>query len=776
MAGFSDPVTGFFVRLRFRRLGFAEGLLFSVRDRFLSSIPTPLALALSFGIGVPGAGISESGDSASAPVLRAERLSAAPVIDGDVLSDPAWQAVELATGFTQLRPDEGEPATERTEVRIGFDAVNLYIGVVCYDEAPESLSVSDSRRDAPLEEEDSFRVVLDTYNDDQNGFVFGTNLAGIHYDGQMTNQGRGQVPSGGSGPSQGGAANLDWDTTWTVEAQVSKFGWSAEMAIPFRSLRYGSNTTWGINFERNVRRKSERSFWAPLGREFDLYRVSQAGDLVGLELPSRRTLQLVPYVLTSARDDGVTDREDDYEAGFDIKYSLTSSLTLDATVNTDFAQVEVDDQQVNLDRFSLFFPEKRPFFLENAGYFRVGTTGPRFPGSGFVDLFFSRRIGLEEGEQVPIQAGVRVSGRAAGWNVGFLDMQTEELGDLAANNFAVGRVSREFGNRGRAGFIALNREATGSRALDDDYNRTYGVDGQVGIGPYFDLSAFAARTSTPGFSGRDHAFAIEGRQESPRWRNRASYSEVGEDFNPEVGFVNRSNYRRFTTSLGRKIRPSGGRIQEWGPRVFFDEYRDFSGFVVTRRYSAGGEIESRSGARISFFLGDALEGLREPFEIFDGIEIPAGVHRAPKPYYFVFLNSNRGRAVSLGAVIQGGGFFDGEQLSLNPTVNVRFGDYLTTELGWSHNDVDLPAGSFETSLGRLRLTYAFSTRVLLQALLQYNDVADEVSTNVRFSWLGTANTGLFVVYNEISEFGFNANAEPDRSLIIKYSRLINLFR
>ena len=718
------------------------------------------------------------------PELRAHRLVTAPEVDGEVLSETLWADVEVATGFVQVRPFEGQAASEKTEVRVAFDETTLYVAVVCYDTEPDSLTISDSRRDAQLEEEDSFRVVLDTFHDRQNGFVFGTNVAGIQYDGQVTNQGRGGTPSiGNSGPSGGGSANLDWDTTWTVRTRTSEIGWSAEIAIPFRSLRYGSNATWGINFERNIRRKSETSFWAPLGREFDLFRVAEAGVLVGLEVPKRRSLRFVPYALASSRSDGsstrdvgVTARESEIDGGFDIKYGITPSLTLDVTVNTDFAQVEVDDQQINLDRFSLFFPEKRPFFLENAGYFKVGTTGPRYPGSGFVDLFFSRRIGLDEGEQVPILAGVRVSGKAAGLNVGFLDIQTEELGDLHANNFALGRLSREFGNRGKAGFILLNRQGTGSLAPDDDYNRTFGIDGQIGIGRFADLSGFVARTSTPGLEGRDHAFAIEGRHESPRWRNRASYSEVGADFNPEVGFVNRSNYRRLQASLGRRIRPTGTRIQEWGPQVFFDDYRDFTGFHETGMYSIGGQVETRSGARLSLFVGHTLEGLREPFEIFPGIVVPAGTHRSKKPYYFIFFNSNRGRAVSLGGRIQGGGFFDGEQLSLNPILNIRIGDYLTSELGWSYNDVDLAGGSFETHLGRLRLTYSFSTKILLQTLIQYNDVNNDVSTNLRFSWLGAANTGLFLVYNEISEFGHLAQAKPDRSLILKYSRLFDLFR
>ena len=714
---------------------------------------------------------------AQRPQIRAHRFAVAPSIDGEVLSEPLWQAVEVATDFIQVKPFEGQPATEQTEIRIGFDNSMLYIAVVCYDGEPDTLAISDGRRDAQLEDGDSFRVILDTFDDRQNGLVFGTSVGGVQYDGQMTNQGRGGTPSSGnSGPSSGGSANLDWDTSWTVQARVSEIGWSAELAIPFRSLRYGTNENWGINFERNIRRKSETSFWAPLGREFDLYRVAEAGILVGLEAPKRRSLQIVPYALASTRDDGVNERSDELEGGFDIKYGITPSLTLDVTVNTDFAQVEVDDQQVNLDRFSLFFPEKRPFFLENAGYFKVGTTGPRFPGSGFVDLFFSRRIGIDEGVQVPIEAGVRVSGKAAGWNVGFLDMQTGESGDLSADNFAVGRLSREFGNRGRAGLVMLNREGTGSQAADDDYNRTYGVDGQIGLGRFADLSGFIARTSTPGLEDEDHAFAVEGRHESPRWRNRASYSEVGPDFNPEIGFVNRTNYRRFTGMAGRRFRPAGSRIQEWGPRAFFDHYRGFDGFEETGRYSAGGEVVTRSNARISIFVGRVREALREPFEIFPDIVVPAGTHRGKKPYYFIFFNSNRGRAVSFGGTIQGGGFFNGEQLSLTPTVNFRFGDFLTSEFGWSYNDVDLPEGSFETHLGKLRMTYAFTTDILLQALIQYNDVNDDVSTNLRFSWLGPANTGLFLVYNEVSEFGSMSLPEPDRSLILKYSRLIDVFR
>ena len=273
------------------------------------------------------------------PVVTAVRLDEAPVIDGEVLADPAWQSVAAATGFWQTTPDEGQPASERTEVRIAFDAETLYVGVVCYDLEPDKIIATDSRRDASLSETDSFQIILDTFLDRQNGFVFGTNPAGIEYDGQVTGEG-----SGGFGTS-GGEFNRNWDAAWEVEAQVSAIGWSAEMAIPFRTLRFGKGDvqTWGLNLQRNLRRRNETSFWAPLPRQFDLFRLSLAGTVEGVEVPDQRNFKLVPYVLFEGRESVDGNQESDEEVGFDLKYSITPSLTLDATYNTDFAQVEVDE-------------------------------------------------------------------------------------------------------------------------------------------------------------------------------------------------------------------------------------------------------------------------------------------------------------------------------------------------------------------------------------------------------------------------------------------------
>ena len=313
---------------------------------------------------------------AAAPTAttRAARIAVAPTLDGDVLHDPAWENVPAATGFVQNTPDEGRPATERTEVFVAYDDQALYVGVVCYDRDPDKIIVAHARRDQSLDETDSFQMILDTYRDRRGGLVFGTNPAGAQFDGQVTGQ-------SGGGLSAGNTFNRNWDASWEVEARITEIGWSAELVIPFRSLRYPGGAeaaaSWGVNFQRNIRRRNETSFWAPLTRQFNLYWVSRAGELEGVEPPRQRNLQLTPYALADSRRPGVagatTSTTSDF--GADLKYGLTPSLTLDATVNTDFAQVEADEQQINLDRFNLFFPEKRPFFLENAGLFDVGVPG-----------------------------------------------------------------------------------------------------------------------------------------------------------------------------------------------------------------------------------------------------------------------------------------------------------------------------------------------------------------------------------------------------------------
>jgi hypothetical protein len=706
------------------------------------------------------------------PTLVAQPLKIAPTLDGLVREDPAWQDIPGAVSFWQTRPFAGEAASEDTEVRIGYTADTLWIGVVCLDREPSRIIVSDSRRDASLEETDSFQVVLDTFGDGQNGFVFGTNPAGIEYDGQVVNQGEGGFGSGGGG------FNLNWDGSWQVRATITEYGWSAEMAIPFRTLRYpgGRAQRWGVNFQRNIRRRNEAAFWSPLERQFGLHRVSSAGSLQGLEVPQQRLLQLVPYVLATGRE--AADREGsdtDVELGLDAKYGVTPSLTLDATYNTDFAQVEADEQQINLDRFNLFFPEKRPFFLENAGLFSVGEPG-------IVELFFSRRIGIGPGgQEIPIDGGVRLSGKSGRTNLGFLAMRSADAdrdgSAVPESTFGVARVSRELQNRSRVGALWVGRDNNvqpGAPAAVDD-NHAFALDGQWGVGEYHTLSGFVAGTRTPGISEDDHSFQLDYALAAPKWLGQVGFLEVGEGFNPEVGFLSRRGFRRPSGFALRRIRPKNllG-FHELRPHVSYDGYWDFDGFQESEYVHLDNHWEWRSGHQIHTGINFTRQGVKTPFEISPGVVVPPGEYSHDELQ--IVGITNRGAPVSFSTTVISGGFFGGDRLSFDGTLRLRRGERLTSEVTWSYDDIDLPGGDFEVNLGRLRLSYSFRTNLQLQSLVQYNDRTDRVSTNLRLSWLRTANTGLFVVYNEVDDFGTRLSLQrPDRSLILKYSRLVNVF-
>ena len=704
---------------------------------------------------------------AGRPVLSAVRLEVAPEIDGDVLGDAVWQPLEPAGGFVQTTPEEGSPASERTEIRVGFTDQALYFGVVCFDREPERITVDENRRDASLSESDSFIIVLDTYRDRQSGFVFGTNPAGMEYDGQVTGETQG-------GLSAGNTFNRNWDGAWQVATKRSADGWSAEFAIPFSTLRYarrGAGGTdpvrWGVNFQRSLRRRNETAFWAPLSRQLNLYWLALAGDLVGIEPPKQRTLQLTPYLLAEGRRAGVSGagEESEVDGGFDLKLGVTPSLTLDATLNTDFAQVEVDEQQINLDRFNLFFPEKRPFFLENAGLFSVGVPGE-------VELFFSRRIGLgPAGEAIPIDGGLRLSGKAGRYNLGLLAMRSEAVaGTTPENDFTVARVSRDLPNRSAVGAMFVGRDGDGA---GDDSNRAYAVDGRWGLGKYGQLSGFVARTDTPGTDEDEHALRVGGRYDSETLIYSLNYTEVGDGFNPEVGFLQRRGYRKPDAFVLYRIRPeSWGGLHELRPHLSYRGFWDFDGFQETGFLHLDNHWEWKSGIELHTAVNFTREGVRESFEIVPGVEVPPGTYDH-EDLQLVFF-TNRGAPVVFETLIVTGGIFGGDRTTLAPQVSLRAGDAFNGSLEWTHNDIDLPAGSFETNLGRLRLSYAFSPRVFAQALVQYNDRADRWATNLRFGWLESANTGLFVVYNEVRDIGAVGTGIPDRNLIVKYSRLFDL--
>lgn len=709
----------------------------------------------------------------SRPEFQAIALSQEPVIDGEVINDPVWKTLPAVQDLIQLRPNYGEPVSEKTVIRVAYSASTFYVSVICYDKDAKNIVVSDSRRDADLNDEDSFLFIIDTYNDRQNGFLFGTNAQGMEYDAQIDNEGRGSFNTNRQQGGVIGGTNLNWDATWKVKSQLGDYGWSAEFAIPFRSLRFasGENKTWGLNFRRNISKNTETAFWTTLPLGFDMKRLSLAGKLNGLKLQNPGNLKLIPYALTQfVNNKAVSPTENDtnFEVGADIKYSVTPSLTLDLTYNTDFAQVEVDDQQVNLDRFNLFFPEKRAFFLENAGQFTVGSPGE-------VDLFFSRRIGLgNDGSIVPIIGGGRLSGKVGSTNVGLLSMFTEAVNEVGIeqNNFSVARVNHDFqGTRSSLGGIFINRAGLGS--MEDDFNRVYAVDGTWGIGNKAEVNGFIAKSSTPGITENDHAFKILGNYDWDGWNLRAGYTEVGEGFNPEVGFLQRTAFRKPEFLIFKAHRfKNAGKLLEIRPHISYRGYWNFDDEQITSFLHVDNHWEFKSGFEIHTGINFTTERVLQEFNISD-VTVPVGNYKNEELQFILITNPNNAFSLSTRTII--GGYFNGDRITNSGTANYRIGNRFNTSLVFSHSDIKLDTGNTTAFVSGLRLAYSFTPRIFLQSLIQRNNVSEITSVNARFGWLQNANTGLFVVFNIVKDDNF-IDALNNQIFTIKYTHRFDVFK
>jgi hypothetical protein len=378
---------------------------------------------------------------------------------------------------------------------------------------------------------------------------------------------------------------------------------------------------------------------------------------------------------------------------------------------------------------------------------------------------------------IPIRGGGRLTGKIRGTNVGLLNMQTaEESGVAPANNFSVARVSRELPNRSRVGALFVNRTATGDLAGEDDFNRSYAVDARVGVGRYGLISGFAARTSSPGLEGREHAFNLAAAYESPAWRINAGYTEVGDAFNPEVGFLARDGYRNPTFFTMRTFRLGDNRasLHEIRPHVMFQGYWNFEGFQETGFTHIDTHWEWKAGHEVHTGMNLTRQGVVTPFQIFPGITVPQGTYDHAEAMIVSF--TNQGHWISFRNTLQAGGFFGGDRVSMSPAVRLRTGEAFNAEVSWSYNNIDLPLGDFTTNLVRTRVSYSFSPRVFVQGLLQYNSRAEIWSTNLRFGWLQAANTGLFVVYNDTQDLSDLSTQNVGRSLVVKFSRLFDVFQ
>ena len=751
------------------------------------TIACVLSASLAFGQNgvVPPPAVTTAG-AGSAGKLADD--AAPPTIDG-VVDDAIWQSVAPFTSFTQQDPREGEPATEKTEVRLLVSKTHVYVSFICFDGDPSSIIVSQGRRDASLTDTDSVVMVLDTFNDNQNAFVFGTNPLGIEYDGQVAREGQtsgiAAQGSGGGGVARGGisAFNPNWDGDWVVRATTTARGWEAEMAIPLKTLRYatGPDKTWGFNVLRNIRHKNEQVYLAPIPRGFDIYRVSLATKQTGLVMPQRRDIKVIPYVLGSSNKDfsRATDRVDNkFAIGGDLKWGIRPNLTLDATINTDFAQVEVDEEQVNLTRFDLFFPEKRPFFLENASTFQFGQPQQ-------VDIFFSRRIGLSStGVPIDILGGARLSGKVGAWNIGMLNVQTDEANDslgqpmAPANNFAVARAQRDVG-RSSYGAIFVNRQATGSRAGSDNWNRAFGVDANWQATTNQRISTYLARTESPGDVGGDNAGRLFYNFTNNIWQVAGGYSEVGEQFNPEVGFLPRRGYRRPEMRVFFQPQPKGiPWIRRIAPHVSYSAFHDLDGELQTSMaHIHPFEIQPRKGGRFGWFFDHNRDNPLLPFTVYnrDGkrVAIPAGKYEWVQ-HAFEYQH-DPSAPLSFTSRYRIGDFYDGDFNALELTGTLRVGTKFNASGGWTRQDIKLPQGEFVTNLVPVLATYAFTPLASLQTLVQYNGQTANFSANVRLALLNRSGTGLFVVYNDRRDTTSFTPAETlGRSFVIKFTRLFDM--
>ena len=717
-------------------------------------------------------------------------METAPRIDGRV-DDEIWKKAAAYDAFVQQEPNSGAPATERTEVRILYDTQNVYIGVICFDSDPAGIVASAMKRDADLNQTDSVQVLLDTFNDGQNGFIFGTNPLGIEYDGQLAGEGETsgfQRSQGSAGSTRGQISgfNPNWDAAWTVRALLTERGWEAEMAIPLKTLRYspGEGRTWGFNVMRNIRRKNEQVFLAEIPRGYTINRASLAAKIPDLSLPKRRDLSLTPYAIASSTRDfsGARDLKDDgANVGGDVKWGITPNLTADFTIKTDFAQVEADDQQISLSRFELFFPEKRTFFLENASIFQLGQPQQ-------IDLFFSRRVGLSAtGVPVDIKGGARLSGKIGHTNIGLLNMQTERtldprtgLPSAPAQNFGIARIQREIG-RSNFGAMLVNRQSTGNASGFSRFNRALGVDSTLAIGKNSKLFTFVAATRSPTPRGTDWAGRSFWNYASPTFSGHAGLARVGRNFNAEAGFVPRVAFYRpeariaWNSPAFRKfkfIRRATPHIS-WNSFFGLDRQRQTTFLHVHLT-----DFALANGGRIAWEVNYNEDRPGVPFRVYTPasgvgpVVIPPGFYKWWDTLTTISTNPSATVFAELRHKI--GDYYNGSYSSLDLKVGARVGGKLQASAQLIREPYNLPAGRFTTKLVPVRVNWSFTPRLNLQALIQYNSVSSQVSSNLRLAWLQKSGTGLFVVFNDRRDTSsLTAKEALGRSLVVKFSRQLD---
>ena len=682
------------------------------------------------------------------PRMSAHRTSEEIKVDG-VFDEPVWQSVEPIRELYQIQPDQGEPATEQSEVRILYDDKKLYFGFIFYDEM-DKIVANDMRRDSPgLRSNDYGFLLLDTYNDRRNAVFFRFTPVGGIEDTAVSNS--------------GGSLNTSWDIVWECRCRINEDHWTAEIAIPFSQLRFERSDVmnWGLNFGREIARKQELDAWNEAPKTYGglaKYRTAYFGTLEGLEgIKPSRHLELLPYVLPGASYDSSTEETDDvFEAGMDFKYGVTPNLTADLTVNTDFAQVEADQEQVNLTRFSLFFPEQRPFFLEGASIFDVGIPRPSFRRPPPLLLFYSRRIGLAKGHAIPILGGGKMTGKIGPYGIGILNVLTNEFKDEEFDfgeppidepwtNYSVVRVNRDILKGSTVGGIFINKQDI------DAYNRTAGLDFSYRPTREINVQGLWSRTFEADITGNSNAFFIGGDWRTNLFRLDGSYTDIGEDFNPEVGFVRRTGIRRFRGDASYTPWPDKFGIREIqiGPEIdiVLTQGNDLTqeNKLDTQDLIFDTQLEFQTGDDIGFQVKNTTENLNHSFGI-QGVSIPVDDYNFTS--FQISGRTSSARMIAAQVQVELGEFYHGTRRGFLIDATARPTARLSIEPFIEFNRIVLPEEEFDANAFGGRIGYSFSTTLFAKLFSQWSTDRDVLSANFLINYIYRPGSDIYLVFDQ----------------------------
>ncbi len=675
------------------------------------------------------------------PAITALRLNAGETINLDgSLDEPVWSRAEPASDFTQSDPQYGAPATESTEIRILFDQDSLYIGAELFDSDPDGMLANQMVRDGFLNADDRFMWTIDPFYDQRSGYFFEINPAGAMGDAQL-------VPAKGSN-EVGTIQNRAWDGIWLARVSRHERGWTAEIEIPFRILSFDSQgVAWGLNFQRTVRRRNEESFWSGWERNQGLFNLAFSGRIEGIsDVSQGRGLDVQPYVIGTYDKTTAGPGNSTYggDGGVDIIYSLTPQLKANLTINTDFAQTEVDDRQVNLTRYPLFFPEKRDFFLEGAGNFDFGRE--RF---NIMTAFFSRRIGLTaNGTPQKIDYGTKVTGQVGGIDLGLMQVRTAAEPGIAGEDFMVIRPRRSFFLQSNAGMI-YTRRATRDVNIPDRH--TIGVDFQLATTQFrgsenLQFSGFYVRTPDGVRHGDDAAWVMRFDYPNDLWTVQSTFKSFQENFDPAMGFVERTGLRLFVNTLQFAPRPNTRLIRRVATQARFRFAKDMEGNWLERTYMVNLlNLDFQSGDRATIQVVPSYERLDRDFRVTRGVVLPAGNEYQFTRYSFGFSTANR-RMISGNVNVTLGTFYSGDRRDLRVGLNLRPRPGFLATLSSSFNRIELPEGSFSTKVLRAIVNTQFGPLVSIANNVQYDSVSRVLGWQSRFRWIVTPGNDIYFVW------------------------------